>query len=188
MHPARLRRSPVTDARFSPSSPRVLAERGFNPPGVAFPVSAAILERIDAYRKVLEDYAHRLLPLIAWEPTESRNVRVLNDTADFYRFFDATPHAEFLFGCVRKTIEEDLPNETDYLRRYDLFGQRVQAIADMPSRMIDLLFRFLQQNGGKLSGRARAREFAALTDDEAGRIEQLYDGVFAGGAGDPFGE
>jgi hypothetical protein len=29
-----------------------------------FPVSAAILERIDDYRRVLEDYSRRLLPLI----------------------------------------------------------------------------------------------------------------------------
>ena len=29
----------------------ILAERGFNPPGVVFPVSAAILDRIDDYRR-----------------------------------------------------------------------------------------------------------------------------------------
>jgi len=34
----------------------VLAERGFNPPGVVFPVSAAILDRIDDYRQVLESH------------------------------------------------------------------------------------------------------------------------------------
>ena len=32
----------------------VLAERGFNPPGVVFPVSAAILDRIDDYRRTLK--------------------------------------------------------------------------------------------------------------------------------------
>ena len=65
---------------------------------MVFPVSATILERIQAapYRTVLEDYSSRLLPLIQWEPTNDGNVRVLNDTAGFYRFFDATPHAEFL--------------------------------------------------------------------------------------------
>jgi Fic family protein len=45
-------------------------------------VSAAILERIDDYRRVLEDYSRRLLPLIQWEPTKGRNVTILNDTAD----------------------------------------------------------------------------------------------------------
>jgi len=152
----------------------VLAQRGFNPPGVVFPVSAAILERIDDYGRVLESYSSRLLPLIEWEPTERSNVRVLNDTGDFYRFFDATPHAEFLYACVRKTIEEDLPNETDFLRRFDRFRQSVTDFIDMPDRMIDLLFGFLHQNGGRLSNRARAREFDALTDEEVRRIERIY--------------
>lgn len=156
----------------------VLAQRGFNPPAVVFPVSAAILEHIDEYRSVLEDYSLRLLPLIDWEPTENGNVRVLNETGDFYRFFDATPHAEFLYACVRKTIEEDLPNETDFLRRYDRFRAGVQAIVDMPDRLIDLLFRFLRQSDGLLSRRAREREFKALTDQESERIEALYAKTF----------
>jgi len=52
----------------------VLAERGFNSPGVVFPISSAILERIDEYRAVLESYSKRLLPFIAWNPTENFNV------------------------------------------------------------------------------------------------------------------
>lgn len=152
----------------------VLTQRGFNPPGMVFPVSAAILEQIDEYRRVLEDYSRRLLPVIEWEPTEQGNVRVLNDTADFYRFFDATPHAEFLYACVRKTIEEDLPNETEFLRRYDQFRAGLGAIIDMPDRTADLLFRFLHQNDGHFSKRAREREFAKLTDDEVDRIEKIY--------------
>jgi hypothetical protein len=158
----------------------VLAQRGFNPPGIVFPVSAAILDRINMYKEVLEDYSRRLLPFVEWETSDGNNVRVLNDTADFYRYFDATPHAEFLYGCVRRTIEEDLPNETDFLRRYDLFAEHTQSIADMPDRLIDLLFRFLHQNGGKLSGRARSGEFEMLTDEEAERAERIYDEVFGG--------
>lgn len=158
----------------------VLTQRGFNPPGVVFPISSAILEQIDEYGRVLESYSSRLLPLIEWEPTQRFNVRVLNDTGDFYRFFDATPHAEFLYACVRKTIEEDLPNETDFLRRYDQFRQYVTGFIDMPDRIIDLLFRFLHQNDGQLSNRAREREFDALTDEEVQRIEHIYREVFGG--------
>jgi hypothetical protein len=156
----------------------VLAERGFNPPGVTFPISASILERIDEYRSVLEGYSKTLLPLIEWETTENFNVRVLNDTDDFYRFFDATPHAEFLYGCIRKTIEEDLPNETAFLRRYDEFRTGVEAIVDMPERTTDLLFRFLRQSGGTLSARARKSEFAKLSDGESAKIERLYEQIF----------
>lgn len=157
----------------------VLAQRGFNPAGVVFPVSAAILEQIDHYRAVLEDYSRRLLPLIQWEPTTDGNVKVLNDTADYYRFFDATPHAEFLYSCVKKTIEEDLPRETDFLRRYDQFRARIEEIIDMPARTTDLLFQFLRQNGGKLSKRARENEFAKMTDAEVTTAEKAYAEAFA---------
>ena len=156
----------------------VLAQRGFNPPGVVFPVSAAILERIDEYRVTLETYSERLLPLIEWKPTDKGNVEVLNETADFYRFFDATPHAEFLYHCVQDTIEKDLPEETRFLRAFDRFTARVESIIDMPHRMIDLLFKFLHQNNGRLSRRARTKEFAALTDDEVNQIQDLYAEAF----------
>lgn len=143
-----------------------------------FPVSAAILERIDEYRAVLEDYSRRLLPVIEWQPTEDGNIRVLNDTGDFYRFFDATPHAEFLYRCVQKTIEVDLPRETEFLARYDRFRGRIEALVDMPERTIDLLFRFLHQNNGTLSTRAREREFASLSEREAAEAEAAYREIF----------
>jgi hypothetical protein len=156
----------------------VLAERGFSPPGLVFPISSAILERIDDYRRVLEGYSSRLLPCIDWQPTEQGNVRVTNDTGDFYRFFDATGQAEFLYGCVEKTIVEDLPQETEFLRRHDLFRSRLGQIADMPANLADLLFRFLHQNSGRLSQRARGKEFSALTDEEVRRVEDIYRDLF----------
>ena len=147
-----------------------------------FPVSAAILERIDAYRVTLESYSKRLLPVIEWRPTPAFNVDVLNDTSDFYRYFDATPHAAFLYACVRQTIEEDLPSETAFLRNYDAFRRHIEQLVDMPERTIDLLFRFLRQNDGRLSRRACAKEFTALSDDEVARIEAIYATTF-GNAG-----
>jgi hypothetical protein len=157
----------------------VLAERGFNPPGMVFPVSAAILDRIDDYRRALESYSTRLLPLIQWAPTPGGNVRVLNETADFYRFFDATPQAEFLYQCVERTIDVDLPAETAFLRAYDGFRRELGNVIDMPDRVADLLFRFLRQNDGALSKRGREREFAELTDEEVARIEAIYAEAFA---------
>ncbi|MGV6876546.1 Fic family protein [Pseudochelatococcus sp. B33] len=159
----------------------VLAERGFNPPGVVFPVSAVMLDRIEEYRAVLESYSRRMLPLVEWEPTLKNNVRVLNDTLDFYRYFDATVHAEFLFECVSRTIDEDLPREADFLQRHDLFRAEVTAVVDMPERLIDLLFRFLQQNNGTLSKRARDNELAALRPDEVLAIEASYRRLFGDG-------
>lgn len=156
----------------------VLAERSFNPPGMVFPVSAAILDRINDYRRTLESYSARLLPFIKWEPTDKGNVRVLNETADFYRFFDATPHAEFLYECVARTIDIDLPAEARYLEAYDTFRRSVMEIVDMPDGTVDLLFRFLRQNTGVLSKRGREKEFAKLTDDEIAKVEASYRNAF----------
>lgn len=152
----------------------VLAQRGFHPAGVVFPVSAAILARIDEYRAALEDYSGRLLPVIDWEPAAGGNVNVLNGTADFYRFFDATPHAEFLYACVRQTIEDDLPREAEFLERYDQFRGRIEAMVDMPDRTVDLLFHFLHQHAGRLSKRARDGEFAQMADGEVAAAEEAY--------------
>ncbi|WP_244941544.1 Fic family protein [Bradyrhizobium yuanmingense] len=156
----------------------VFARRGFNPAGVHFPVSSAILDRIIEYKGVLESYSSRLLPCVQWEVTPKNNVKVLNDTGDFYRFFDATPHAEFLYECVRQTIEQDLPNEMSFLRNFDLFRSGVQSIIDMPERTLNNLLGFLRQNQGRLSNRARENEFAELTQDEVAKLEQLYADSF----------
>jgi Fic/DOC family protein len=164
----------------------VLARRGFNPAGLHFPVSAAILDRITEYRSVLESYSSRLLPCVQWEATQRGNVKVLNDTADFYRFFDATPHAEFLYECVRQTIEQDLPNEANFLRNFDRFRIGIENMIDMPERSLNKLFGFLRQNQGRLSKRAKEGEFAELTVDEISKIEQLFADSFGegGAAGD----
>ena len=156
----------------------VLSQRGFHPPGVVFPVSSAILERIMDYKAVLESYSSRLLPLIEWEATPRGNVRVLNDTADYYRYPDLTLHAEFLYETVAATIREDLPKEAAFLERYDRFRNGLQRMIDMPEATANLLFRFLDQNRGKLSKRAREKEFGALAASEAAAIETLYAEIF----------
>jgi len=156
----------------------VLAAAAYNPPGLVFPVSAAILRQLPAYRVVLESTSAPILPCIEWRPTVDRNVEVLNDTGDFYRYFDATSHAEFLYGCVEQTVEQDLPDEVRFLEAFDRFAAGVQRIVDMPDRQIDLLRTFLAQGGGRLSVRARTREFAALSDGEAAEIEALYQDSF----------
>ena len=156
-----------------------LARGGYSPPNLVFPVSVAMLRRITDYREVLTSYSREVLPLVDWRTTRRQNVEVLNATADYYRFFDATAHAEFLYRCVEETVTWDLPQEVAYLEGYDEFFRRVQeATADMPERTIALLVRFLRQNGGRLSGRARTREFRQLSRDEVGRVEVLYTRCF----------
>lgn len=156
----------------------VLAEKGFVPKGLVFPVSAVILERIEEYRKILEHFSRPRLDFIEWRPTEKNNVEVLNETINLYRYFDATAQAEFFFACVEETVNKTLPDEVSYLKKYDLLNEFIKNYIDMPDTLVDLLIRFLSQNNGQLSKRARESEFEKLTDDEIHAIEQKYSEVF----------
>jgi Fic family protein len=152
----------------------MLARSGFNPPGITFPVSAVFLEHIERYKNVLEHYSRPRLLLTEWDTTPSLNVRVLNETRDLFRFFDATRQAEFLADSVVETIRQTLPREIDYLRRYDQAKKRVEAFVEMPDATFDLMMGFLRQNRGRFSQRARTKKFAKLTDEEAASVESIY--------------
>jgi hypothetical protein len=152
----------------------ILARSGFNPPGIIFPVSAVFLHRIAHYRDVLEHYSRPRLSLTQWETTPSLNIRVLNETRDLFRFFDATAPAEFLADSIVETIRQTLPREIEYLDRYDQAKRRIGAFLDLPDATFDLMMGFLRQNNGQLSQRARTSEFAKLTDEEAATVEAVY--------------
>jgi len=156
----------------------VLAQTGFIPTGFVFPISAAILSRLDDYRQTLEVYAKPRLHLINWKPTASGNVDVLNDTADLYRYFDATTQAEFLYDCVSQTVNEILPDEIHYLKCHDQMRAFLETHFDMSDKLMETLIGFLNQGNGTLAKRAREREFQALTDEEATLLEERYAEIF----------
>ena len=152
----------------------LLAKMKFTPQGIIFPVSAAILERIDEYRKVLESYSYPLLEFIEWKKTPKNNIEVLNETIDYYRYFDATALSEFLFDSIDYTIRKIIPEEVAYLQKYDSMKAWIDDRFQMPDKMVALLIRFLEQNNGSLSKRGREKEFAAITNDEVKEIEEHY--------------
>ncbi len=156
----------------------ILAEQGFSPKHLIFPISAVLLERIDEYKDVLESFSRPRLEFIQWEATKNKNVHVINETIDLYRYFDATREAEFLYDCVLETIEDILPKEISYLEKYDRMKTIITEKFDMPDYLIDLLINFLQQNNGKLSKRARQKEFKNLSDAEAQDLEADFFEIF----------
>jgi hypothetical protein len=158
----------------------VLAERKFTPPGMVFPVSSVMLDRIEEYRTTLEKHTAPLMPFIEWRPTSSRNVEVLNDTADLYRYFDCTETAEFLYACVARTVEHDLPREIEYLRRHDEALRRIMDTVDMPDRLAEDLILFIRRNQGVLSKKRRTGQFSKLEDNEVTQMEEIVRDAFAG--------
>jgi Fic family protein len=157
----------------------ILARKRFTRQGLIFPVSASILDHIDDYRRVLQQYSQPLLDFIDWKTTSDNNVKVLNDTIDYYRFFDATPQAEFLYDCVHDTIHNIIPQEVKYLEQYDRFKRFLDEEFEMPDKTVALLIRFLEQNNGKLSKRAREKEFPELSTAEIEKIEKQFLEIFS---------
>lgn len=156
----------------------VLATKGYTPQSIIFPISASILDKLMDYKKTLEHYSRPLLEHIEWKEAKDHNVEVLNDTIDYYRYFDATVQTEFLFSCVKDTIERIIPQEVRYLEAYDIFKARVEEEFEMPDNKISLLVTFLKQGSGSLSRRAQEKEFVMLTPKEVERIERYYRDAF----------
>jgi Fic family protein len=157
----------------------VLAKKQFSKQGMIFPVSASILNHIEDYRLCLESYSRPLLDFIEWKETKDHNVEVMNNTIDYYRYFDATLQAEFLYESVIDTIQNIIPTEVSYLIKYDEFKQYIEEEFEMPDTMIAMLVRFLEQNTGALSKRARTKEFKALTEIEVKNIEAKFLETFS---------
>lgn len=146
--------------------------------GMIFPVSSAILERIDEYQDVLEHFSSPRVDLIQWEETSDHNVKILNETIDLYRYFDLTRQAEFLYACVEETIERIIPEELDYLEKYDRLTRFINVHVTLPDTKVDLLIKFLDQNNGKLSKKKRDKEFEELTNKEVQEIESAFQSIF----------
>jgi Fic family protein len=147
-----------------------LAKTGFSPPGMIFPVSAAMLRDMAAYDRTLEVFSRAIAPLVAYQMDAEQHLTVLNQTADLYRFFDATRQTEYLFACIEDTIQRDLQQELSFLRFFDAAMRSVLGIVDMPNQRAAQLIKLIHQNKGKLS-KAKRASFAELHDDEITRIE-----------------
>jgi hypothetical protein len=65
-----------------------------------------------------------------------------------------------------------------FLENFDRFQTELMNIVDMPARTMELLRKFLSQNGGRLSVRARRNEFQLLTDAEVAQVEALFGSCF----------
>jgi hypothetical protein len=149
----------------------VLARTGFSPPGVIFPVSVSIVRDMPAYDAALESFSKPLLSLLEWEFLEDeQRVVVTGETADHYRYFDATRLAEYLYDRVAETIRKDLAEELDFLACFDRAYRGVRAVVDMPNKKVSLFVRLALQNGCRLP-KSRRKMFAELTDVEITAME-----------------
>lgn len=154
-----------------------LSEAGFTPPGVLFPVSAAIVRNQRAYDAALERFSHAIAPHIDWAWSNNGDgggpdIVVRNRTDHLYRYFDATPQAEYLYGCVIDTVRQDLRNEVLFLEIFDRAMRGVMDRIDMPNRKAGHLVTLVLQNG-RIGKDKRASLYSELTDTEIDDLERI---------------
>ncbi|HBM17133.1 MAG TPA: cell filamentation protein Fic [Lentisphaeria bacterium] len=157
----------------------ILSESGFSPAGLIFPVSSSMLKHIEKYRNVLRNHSLPLLDFIEWRNTEKMNVEVTNDTSDLYSYFDCTEACEFIYSCVKETIDVDFPEELKFLMGHDKAMKRIGNMFDMPDNTIKKLIVFILQNKGTLSKKRREKEFNELSNKEVSEIEDIIKEEFA---------
>ena len=161
----------------------VLAKTGFSPEGIIFPVSASIIRNMGAYDAALEKFSKPLLALINWRLNEKQELIVEGDTADHYRYFDATPQAEYLYDRVAETIHKDLAEELDFLGVYDRAYRAAREVVDMPNKKLSLFVHLCMQNNGRLA-KNRRKAFAELTDKEIKTMERAISSARRSRRGD----
>src|SRR5262249_16827284 len=129
-----------------------------------------------AYDRALENFSSPIQPFVQYAMNGEEQMVVSNETADLYRYFDATTQTENMFHCIQDAIRRDLRAELDFLKFRDAAVKTVIEIVDMPNQRAALLVRVIHQNNGKLLEEKR-QQFAELTDEEIGKIVSAIQGV-----------
>lgn len=148
----------------------VLANGGFTPRGIVLPVSAVILANLDNYIAVLEAFSRPLRSMTNYSPDLPHLPAEGND-AVYFRYFDATPQAEFLYQALERTVEEDLQQEIDFLLGFDKAYNRLNNLLDWPGHSLELFIRVVHHNNGSLSNSKRKSHFAWMTAQEIAQAE-----------------
>jgi Fic family protein len=149
-----------------------LTNSGFTPEGIILPVSAVILSSIKSYVSTLEAFSKSLLSVASFNPDIDNEAS--GNHAAYYRYFDATVQAEFLYRAIERTVTHDLDEEIDYLIRFDAAKNHLNQLFDWPKNSLDLFVNLLMQNDGKLSSSKRKSHFEFMKDDEVSSMEEAF--------------
>ena len=155
----------------------VLTNAGFTPRGIILPISAVILANLDEYVAVLENFSRPLRTRTSYNP-DTPDIPAVGNDAVYFRYFDATIQAEFLYSSLQRTVEEDLVTEINYLVGFDNAYKALNSLLDWPAHGLELFIRIVHQNNGRLSKSKRDSHFDWMKEKEIETAEQLVSNAF----------
>jgi hypothetical protein len=150
----------------------VLHRKGITPGKLIAPVSAVMLAHRSEYDSVLETFSRPLMQLLEYDLDQEGRLTVYNDSAHYYRYFDATPLTEALYRWLAEAIDVELRDELTFLVGLRGAKAAMRDIVDLPDAEADLFVKIVFSNGGRLSKRKR-EHFSMLTDDEVAALESV---------------
>lgn len=156
----------------------VLIRTGFTPENIIFPVSAIMHADLKGYNTCLEVYSKQLMPLMQYHMKKNGVLIVDNETADHYRYYDATIFVEYLFSVIEKTIQENFIDELEFVVAYGKAKNDIQDLVDMPDKMIDLFVKICICNNYKMPKAKYERFFNKLSGQEIQKMEVIVHDSF----------
>ena len=155
-----------------------LSTLGFTPKGTVLPVSAFILSNLDLYGAVLNEFSKPVMARTDFTPPPPDVYATGNDPR-FFRFFDATAQALFLYRALERTVEHDLEEEINYLVSVERARASLKGEIDWPAQSLDLFINVVHQNNGMLSKTKRDSHFSWLTEEELARFVRAVNEAFS---------
>lgn len=158
----------------------ILRRDGQTTDPIILPISKAIIEdggSRKAYNEVLDSISTMVMKSLEGHYHFKEHIRyddgvrsnlVLNDiseTLPLWRYMDLTPHVVYLAKLIQKVMAEDMPEESRYLRHYDIIRENIKNVIDMSNHDVDRIIRSIIDNQGKRSNKL-AKEYPELADDE----------------------
>jgi len=154
----------------------VLSREKYTPRDIIFPVSAAILNDQKRYEICLETFSKPLMRRVTYTKNKKGEMQVTTkNTADFYRYFNGTPIAEYLTRMIEKTAQEEVMQEIAFIELYDSIKTDVKAkLHNISDRDLDLAIKVIHQNGGKISKRKSDGILTGLSEADRLLFEEAY--------------
>lgn len=158
----------------------VLRRDGQTTDPIILPISKAIIEdgsSRKAYNEVLDSISKMVMKSLEGSYHFKEHIRyadgvrsnlVLDDisqTLPLWRYMDLTPHVVYLAKLIKKVINEDMPEESRYLRHYDTLRENIKNVIDMSNHDADRIIRSIIDNQAKRSNKL-IKEYPMLADDE----------------------
>lgn len=156
----------------------ILANDGFTPDGLIFPVSSTMLNQKAKYDSSLEQFSKKVVPAVDFLLNENGEMLVQNETGDFYRYMDMTSQAEYLFQTIEETLNKEFAEEIKTVLQFSRAREAIDDVVEMPDKLANLFVHSVYELG-RLSSNKREKFFAMLKDEEIAEMETRVKQVFA---------